>query len=251
MTSKELKENTKKKEMIFFPKENRKRLLKDIANIMKYPLNDEGILYFHNENNIFKGKIIVFGPKDSIYQNGVYMFKITYTANYPYEPPKVKYLTNNGKTRFHPNLYRNGKVCLSLLNTWKGEQWTSCQTIRSILITLLSLLHNKPLLNEPGIHESNKDFIPYNRIIEYMNINTAINEVLEKKVAYQAFSHIWDNIINHFKKETSNIIDYIETLSQKYKKKENLRVRIYDMNVEINYISLLEKTKKNLDLINK
>ena len=57
MTSKELKENTKKKEMIFFPKENRKRLLKDIANIMKYPLNDEGILYFHNKIIFLREKL--------------------------------------------------------------------------------------------------------------------------------------------------------------------------------------------------
>ena len=228
-----------------------KRLLKDVKDILKNPLTSHGIYYIHDEQNIMKGYACIMGPDDTIYSSGAYLFTFDFPGEYPFKPPSLKYLTNNGKTRFHPNLYRNGKVCLSLLNTWKGEQWTSCQTIRSILITLLSLLHNKPLLNEPGIHESNKDFIPYNRIIEYMNINTAINEVLEKKVAYQAFSHIWDNIINHFKKETSNIIDYIETLSQKYKKKENLRVRIYDMNVEINYISLLEKTKKNLDLINK
>ena len=49
----------------------------------------------------------------------------------------LNYLTNDGKTRFNPNLYRNGKVCISLLNTWKGEQWTSCQTIESILLSLV------------------------------------------------------------------------------------------------------------------
>ena len=68
-------------------------------------------------------------------------------------------MTCDGATRFHPNLYRNGKVCLSILNTWKGEQWTSCQTIRSILLTLITLFHNKPLLNEPGFTEKSSDFI--------------------------------------------------------------------------------------------
>ena len=34
---------------------------------------------------------------------------------------KLTYLTNDGNTRFHPNLYRNGKVCLSVLNTWRGK----------------------------------------------------------------------------------------------------------------------------------
>ncbi len=245
------KKKDNKKDIVFFPKENRKRLLKDITNIMKHPLTDEGILYFHDETNFFKGKIIIFGPKESLYENGVYMFEIKYTCNYPYEPPIVKYLTNDGKTRFHPNLYRNGKVCLSLLNTWKGEQWTACQTIRSVLITLLSLLHNKPLLNEPGIKESNKDFIPYNKIIEYMNIQTAINGILEKKTMQKNFYDFWDYIINHFKKEADNIINRIENLSKIYTSVETNKVRIYDMKVEINYKTLLEKTKKNLKLLNK
>ena len=56
-------------------------------------------------------------------------------------------------TRFNPNFYRNGKVCLSILNTWEGEKWSSCQSIRSILITLQMTMNETPLLNEPGIHE--------------------------------------------------------------------------------------------------
>ena len=74
-------------------------------------------------------------------------------------------MTNDGTTRFHPNLYRNGKVCISILNTWKGEQWTSCQTIKSVLLMLVTLFHNKPLLNEPGFTERHRSFIPYNNII--------------------------------------------------------------------------------------
>ena len=95
------------------------------------------------------------------------MFEFKFPANYPVSPPKLTYLTNDGSTRFHPNLYRNGKVCLSVLNTWRGEGWTSCQTIRSILLILVTLFHNKPLLNEPGIKESHHSFIPYNKIITY------------------------------------------------------------------------------------
>ena len=39
-----------------------------------------------------------------------------------------------------------------VLNTWKGEQWTGCNTIKSILLILCSLLNDDTaLLNEPGI----------------------------------------------------------------------------------------------------
>ena len=98
--------------------------------------------------------------------NCCYFFKFAYPTDYPFTPPKVTYLTNNGTTRFNPNLYRNGKVCVSLLNTWKGEQWTSCQTISTILLTLTTLFHNKPLLKEPGVSEKHQHFIQYNNIIE-------------------------------------------------------------------------------------
>eukprot|EP00913_Durusdinium_trenchii_P013051 g12251.t1 len=56
---------------------------------------------------------------------------------------------------FNPNLYSNGKVCLSLLGTWQGEtaeQWDS-QTSRAVqvLISIQSLiLVSQPYFNEPG-----------------------------------------------------------------------------------------------------
>ena len=139
---------------LFISKETQKRLLKDVADIMRNNLSNQGIYYIHDEENILKGYAMIFGPKDTPYENGVYFFNFKFPYNYPYQPPKLEYLTNNGKTRFNPNLYRSGKVCLSLLNTWKGEQWTSCQTIRSILLTLVTVLNEHPLINEPGIKMS-------------------------------------------------------------------------------------------------
>ena len=146
----------------FMPPKNQKRLLRDVARMIKNPLTDNGIYYVHDSENMLKGYALIFGPDDSLYRYGSYMFEFTYPTEYPFVPPKVTYLTNDGTTRFNPNLYRNGKVCISLLNTWKGEQWTSCQTIKSILLSLVSLLHNEPLLNEPGIKKTHRDFNQYN-----------------------------------------------------------------------------------------
>ena len=109
------------------------RLLRDVTDVIKNPLAENGIYYIHDEDNIRNGYAVVFGPSETLYQYGAYFFKFTFPYNYPFSPPKLTYMTNNGKTRFNPNLYRNGKVCISILNTWKGEQWTSCQTIRSVL----------------------------------------------------------------------------------------------------------------------
>merc|ERR1712166_354126 len=177
---------------------NQKRLLKDIVDVIKNPLIDNGIYYIHDETNMLQAHALIIGPSDTLYANGYYLFQITFPMEYPFVPPKLKYLTNNGYTRFHPNLYKSGKVCLSILNTWRGEQWTSCQTIRSVLLTLVTLFHNKPLLNEPGLTEKYKDFKKYNEIIEFENYNTSILKVLNKKITNK-FNLFNDIIITNYK----------------------------------------------------
>lgn len=56
------------------------------------------------------------GPADTPYEGGFFYFLVACTSDYPIKPPKVKLLTTGNNTvRFNPNLYRNGKVCLSIL----------------------------------------------------------------------------------------------------------------------------------------
>ena len=169
---------------------NKKRLAKDVVDIIKNPLIDNNIYYKHDDNDMLKGYALIIGPEDTIYNYGYYFFKFNFKKDYPYAPPVVEYLTNEHGIRFHPNLYRTGKVCLSLLNTWNGEQWTSCQTIKSVLLMLVTLFHNKPLLNEPGIKETHHAFKPYNKIITYKNLDIAILKTLKKKKEDKLFTHM-------------------------------------------------------------
>ena len=102
----------------------KKRIMKDIIDIEKNPI--EHIFYQANEDNIEKGYAMIIGPQDTPYENGFYFFEFMFPNNYPFSPPKVFFRTTDNKTRFNPNFYVNGYVCLSLLNTWPGEQWSSC-----------------------------------------------------------------------------------------------------------------------------
>ena len=126
-----------------------KRIILDISDLQKDPI--EGAHYYPCEDNIMKGEALVFGPKNTPYENGNYIFTFEFSKEYPYKPPVVLFHSNDGITRFNPNFYKNGKVCLSLLNTWKGEAWSACQSIRSVLITLQMTMNENPLLNEPGV----------------------------------------------------------------------------------------------------
>jgi len=221
-------------------KTNQKRLLKDVVDIIKNPLEDNGIYYKHDDNNMFCGYALIIGPKNTLYNYGNYLFKFEFPKDYPFSPPKLTYLTNNGYTRFHPNLYRTGKVCLSILNTWRGEQWTSCQTIRSILLTLVTLFHNKPLLNEPGLTEKYKDFNNYNEIIQYENYNTAILYLLDKKINLKIYELFKNEIAKNYEKNKSIIENQL--IEKKNEKKKKIEISIYNrMNSIIDYNLLYTK----------
>ena len=72
---------------IIISKDAVKRLLKDIQQIIKNPLYDQGIYYKHSETNMMEGWALIIGPKDSLYCNGYYFFKFTFPADYPHSPP--------------------------------------------------------------------------------------------------------------------------------------------------------------------
>jgi len=156
---------------VHIPKETIERLLKDIKDIFTSSLEKEGIYYKHSDTNILKAYVMIVGQPDTLYFGGYYFFQVNIPTDYPHSPPVLEYLTNDGITRFHPNFYKSKRVCLSMLNTWRGEQWTSCLTIKSVLLTLISIMDNRPMLHEPGITEKHNDYHNYHNMILYKNID--------------------------------------------------------------------------------
>jgi ubiquitin-protein ligase len=67
-------------------------------------------------------RVCIVGREGTPYANGLFFFDIE-LHDYPHSPPKVTLLTGQGKCRLNPNLYQDGKVCLSLLGTWSGPGW--------------------------------------------------------------------------------------------------------------------------------
>jgi ubiquitin-protein ligase len=226
---------------VYISKETLKRLVSDVKNIKKDSLESEGIYYIHDDTDMLKGYAMILGPVDTPYFGGYYLFEFTFPTNYPFSPPSLTYETNNGNIRFHPNLYINGKVCLSILNTWEGEKWSSIQTIRSILLTLQSILTTDPLLNEPGIRETHKDIKSYNEIIRYVNINSAIIDIINKKIMLPKYEIFYENILKHFHKNKEQIMLFIKEKQNVYPSAITLKTYVYNLRQEINYITLEEK----------
>lgn len=239
----------------FISKETIQRLLKDVKYIIKNPLIDQGIYYIHDDTDILKGYAMIIGPEDTPYFGGYYFFELRYPRDYPHSPPVVKYCTNGENIRFNPNLYCCGKVCLSILNTWRGEQWTSCQSISTVLLTICSILSNYPLLNEPGVNMDNPDIHTYNDIIEYSNLNIAICDIVLKK--HGVYNPFFDIFYHHVKEKFYEKYDKFMALAQKRKAEKfavvkPLSTAFYNLYVKIDYehiISKLQTAKQSLDLL--
>jgi len=228
-------------------KETIHRLLKDVKQIIQTPLIDQGIYYIHDDEDMLKGYALIIGPQDTPYFGGNYFFELTFPTDYPHTPPSVKYCTNGENIRFNPNLYACGKVCISLLNTWRGEQWTSCQTITTVLLTLCTLLCKNPLLNEPGVPENHKDMEGYNKIIEYANLKIAVCDILNKKkgVVLPFFENFDSFVKENFQKNYQQILDFAINNNEKLNGKEmNYKTGFYNMNVNVNYEKIITKLKE-------
>ncbi|XP_022243129.1 uncharacterized protein LOC106460649 isoform X2 [Limulus polyphemus] len=130
-------------------------------------------------------RALITGPEGTPYSNGCFLFDIYFPYEFPNNPPMVNFQTTGGGTvRFNPNLYKDGWVCLSLLNTWRGfteEHWHKTSTVLQVLISIQSFIFTeKPYFNEPGYEskigteKGNEQSYLYNRHIRCANIKHAM-----------------------------------------------------------------------------
>ncbi|KAK8141342.1 hypothetical protein G3M48_000235 [Beauveria asiatica] len=133
------------------------RITKELADIQRS--SDLAIAVACRDVDVRNVKALIVGPHETPYEFGFYEFSIKFHKSYPSTAPNVQCVTTNGgRCRFNPNIYANGKVCLSILGTWRGErseQWSSAQGMESILLSIQSLMSANPYENEPGFENGN------------------------------------------------------------------------------------------------
>lgn len=152
-------------------------------------------------------KALIVGPPCSPYKNGLFAFDIFLPELYKTVPPKVK-ITNTygGTVRFGPNLYSNGKVCLSLLGTWSGPGWRSDSTVLQVLLSITSMVMGleEPCINEPGWerHKGTESSLKYSKNLRRQTVRVAMKQMLEQP------PHPWEEVIKqHFKLKVSGVRD--------------------------------------------
>jgi len=156
------------------------RIKRDITDLFKSPA--PGICVLPDENDITVIHALISGPMDTPYEGGFFYFVLKCGADYPASPPRARLITTgSGGTRFNPNLYKNGKVCLSILGTWPGPGWSPVLSLGSVLISIQSLMNEQPYFNEPGF-ENSKNLIAaeqYNNFIRHETLRVAVCGIMK------------------------------------------------------------------------
>ncbi|KAJ1029946.1 hypothetical protein NDA16_000859 [Ustilago loliicola] len=101
-------------------------------------------------------RVLIIGSEGTPYENAPFLLDFQLTSEFPNKPPVAHFHSwTNGHGRVSPNLYEDGKVCLSVLGTWSGvaeENWTpSKSSLLQVFVSIQALvLVREPYFTEPA-----------------------------------------------------------------------------------------------------
>jgi ubiquitin-protein ligase len=173
-----------------------KRVVMDIKSFIDLSYEDK-FIYF-DKSNFMEIYLMIVGPKGTPYEDGMLFFHLNFSNKYPFEPPTVKFLNMDSKVRIHPNLYTNGKVCLSILGTWEGPSWLPTMSLNTVALTIQSILGENPLTNEPAYYKNTlecKFCKNYLIFCLYNKYKILINDVIDTQF----------DVCKYFKKEIEEV----------------------------------------------
>lgn len=207
-----------------------KERMEALAKSIKRLENDAlpGIFVRHGVSRLDVMKIIILGAEGTPYENGLFEFDLLCGPKFPQDPPTMAFrTTNRGTTEFNPNLYKCGKVCLSLLGTWEGMGWNEGHesSISQVLLSIQSfILCSEPYFNEPWTKDYKHQGLlvskSYNRWIYLLTMKLAMVDWIEGRVYTTTLQrskgetlsspeyHIWDRVISaHFASNKQQILE--------------------------------------------
>jgi len=138
-----------------------KRVQKEHRILQKSGALPGGVYVRTWESRLDLIRALFIGPSDTPYQDAPFVIDFYLPPSFPSEPPQAFFHSWSGESglggvgRVNPNLYEDGKICLSLLGTWegsKGEGWNAARsTLLQVVVSLLGLvLVKEPYFNEAG-----------------------------------------------------------------------------------------------------
>uniref|UniRef100_A0A915K134 UBC core domain-containing protein n=1 Tax=Romanomermis culicivorax TaxID=13658 RepID=A0A915K134_ROMCU len=118
------------------------RILKELKEWQLDEHDDTGIRLEYVGESLSEFCAIIKGPSDTPYCKGKFQLSIKLPPNYPFQPPKIHFLTRI----WHPNISSvTGALCLDILNK---NRWSPAMTLKTMLLSVQSLLAD-PKPNDP------------------------------------------------------------------------------------------------------
>lgn len=107
-----------------------------------------------SEENFFEWEAVVTGPEGTVFEDGVFHATLHFPQDYPLSPPTMKFTSE----MFHPNVYPDGRVCISILHPpgndplgyeSSTERWSPVLSVEKILMSVMSMVA-EPNINSPA-----------------------------------------------------------------------------------------------------
>ncbi|XP_026806153.1 ubiquitin-conjugating enzyme E2 T-like isoform X1 [Rhopalosiphum maidis] len=130
---------------------NTPRLKKELGQLLDKPPFGMKVNVKEGSTSVLEAELS--GPKDSPYENGVFKLQIELPVKYPFEPPRVTFIT----PVYHPNIDSGGRICLDILKMPPSGAWKPLITIEGVLIAICNLM-NCPNPNDPLVLDIAKEF---------------------------------------------------------------------------------------------
>ncbi|XP_075247949.1 putative ubiquitin-conjugating enzyme E2 7 isoform X2 [Convolutriloba macropyga] len=126
-----------------FNTQGRLLLKKELEKLTKEPV--EGFSAGLRGDNILEWNVMIMGPPDTLYEGGFFRATLSFPEEYPQRPPKMKFISK----MWHPNIAKNGSVCISILHepgddNWgyetADERWKPVHSVTTIIMSVISML---------------------------------------------------------------------------------------------------------------
>lgn len=140
-------------------------LLKNqLRDINKNPIEGFSVGLQKGES-IYKWSVMMEGPAETLYEGGYFPCTLDFPKEYPNKPPVMTFTTPGF---WHPNVYKDGKVCISILHEAvedefnsqekMSEKWRPILGIEAILVSVQSML-SEPNTSSPANIEASVQFM--------------------------------------------------------------------------------------------
>jgi len=107
-----------------------------------------------SDDNYFEWDAQITGPEGTPFEDGLFVAKLVFPQDYPLNPPTMRFVSEI----FHPNIYPDGRVCISILHPpgadplgyeTSSERWSPVQSVEKILLSVMSMVA-EPNINSPA-----------------------------------------------------------------------------------------------------